>query len=75
MYYFITELQKRPDGIVNSTLTTRSSLATGLSYYYDRASKAVTSKDFLSVAITIQDENGYIIKNNNFETDYDADSV
>lgn len=75
MYYFITELQKRPDGIVNSTLTTRSSLATGLSYYYDRASKAVTSKDFLSVAITIQDENGYIIKNDNFETDYDADSV
>lgn len=75
MYYFITELQKRPDSIVNSTLTTRSSLATGLSYYYDRASKAVTSKDFLSVAITIQDENGYIIENNNFETDYDADSV
>ncbi len=75
MYYFITELQKRPDGIVNSTITTRSSLATGLSYYYDRASKAVVSKDFLSVAITIQDENGYIIENNNFETDYDADSV
>lgn len=70
MYYFIIELQKRPDGIVNSTLTTRSSLATGLSLYYDRASKAVASKDFLSVALTIQDENGNIIENKLYDTDY-----
>ena len=70
MYYFITELQKRPDGIVNSTLTTRSSLATGLSYYYDRASKAVTSQQFTGVALTLQDETGNIIENKSFDTDY-----
>lgn len=72
MYYFITELQKRPDGIVNSTLTTRSSLATGLSYYYDRASKAVTSQQFTGVTLILADENGGIIENKFFGTMYEA---
>lgn len=47
MYTFLTELQKRPDGIINSSVTPRSSLATGLALYYDRASKAVTSEQFV----------------------------
>lgn len=68
MYYFITELQKRPDGIVNSTLTTRSNLANGLSYFYERASKAVANNSFVSVALTLQDERGTIIKNECFDT-------
>lgn len=68
MYYFITELQKRPDGIVNSTLTTRSNLANGLSYFYDRASKAVANDSFVSVALTLQDERGTVIKNECFDT-------
>lgn len=68
MYYFITELQKRPDGIVNNTLTTRSTLANGLSYFYDRASKAVSNNSFVSVALTLQDERGKIIKNECFDT-------
>ena len=46
MYTFLTELDKRPDGIINSSVTPRSSLATGLALYYDRASKAVTSTQF-----------------------------
>ena len=66
MYYFITELQKRPDGIVNNTLTVRSTLANGLSYFYDRASKAVANDSFVSVALTLQDERGAIIKNECF---------
>lgn len=37
MYYFVTELQARPDGIINSTITARSSLALGLALYYQRA--------------------------------------
>ena len=73
MYYFVTELQARPDGIINSTITTRSSLATGLSYYYDRASKAVTSQQFTGVALTLQDENGSIILNEHFDTIYEAE--
>ena len=75
MYYFITELQNRPDGIVNSTITTRSSLATGLSYYYDRASKAVTNTDFLSVALTLQDQHGNIVLNEEFNTLYEAEET
>lgn len=71
MYYFITELQTRPDGIVNSTITTRSSLAAGLAYYYQRASVAVTNKDFTSVALTLQDQDGEIIENKRFDTLYE----
>lgn len=72
MYTFLTELDKRPDGIINSSVTPRSSLATGLALYYDRASKAVTSTQFTGVALTLTDENGGIIENKYFETLYEA---
>ena len=70
MYYFVTELQARPGGIINSTITTRSSLATGLSLYYTRAAAAVTSEQFTGVALTLQDQNGTIILNEHFDTIY-----
>ena len=70
MYYFITELQKRPDGIINSTITTRSSLALGLALYYQRAAVAVTTTDYLGVALTLQDEDGNILLNEHFDTQY-----
>lgn len=73
MYYFVTELQARPDGIINNSITSRSSLATGLSYYYDRASKAVTSTQFTGVALTLQDEQGTILLNEHFDTIYEAE--
>ena len=73
MYYFITELDARPDGIINNSLTSRSSLANGLSYYYDRASKVVTSTQFTGVALTLQDEQGNIILNEHFDTIYEAE--
>ena len=72
MYYFITELQARPDGIINSTITARSSLATGLSLYYSRAAAAVTSEQFTGVALTLQDQNGNILLNEHFDTIYQA---
>jgi len=72
MYTFLTELDKRPDGIINSSVTARSSLAMGLALYYDRASKAVTSTQFTGVALTLTDENGSIIENRSFETLYEA---
>lgn len=70
MYTFLTELQKRPDGLINSSVTARSSLATGLALYYDRASKAVTSTQFTGVALTLVDEDGNIIENRRFDTLY-----
>lgn len=73
MYYFITELQTRPDGIVNSTITARSSFANGLALFYQRAAVAVTTTDFKAVALTLQDQNGVIIKNELFETQYGAE--
>ena len=71
MYTFLTELQKRPDGIVNNTITTRSSLATGLAFYYQRAAVAVTTKDYQWVALTLQDEEGNIIENKRCDTLYE----
>lgn len=71
MYYFITELDARTDGLINSTITSRSSLATGLSLYYTRAAAAVTSEQFTGVALTLQDENGSIILNDHFDTIYE----
>lgn len=73
MYYFITELQTRPDGIINSTITTRSSLSMGLAYYYQRAAVAVTTTDFLAVALTLQDQNGNVVLNECFDTCYEAE--
>lgn len=70
MYTFLTELDKRPDGLINSSVTARSSLATGLALYYDRASKAVTSTQFTGVALTLTDEDGNIIENKRFDTLY-----
>ena len=72
MYYYVTELQTRPDGIVNSTITARSSLATGLSLYYTRAAAAVTSEQFTAVALTLQDQYGSILLNERFDTIYQA---
>lgn len=73
MYYFVTELDARPDGIINSSITARSSLALGLSLYYQRAAAAVTSEQFTGVALTLQDQDGNIILNEHFDTIYQAE--
>lgn len=70
MYYYVTELQARPDGIVNSTITARSSLAMGLALFYQRAAVAVTSEQFTGVALTLQDQDGNILLNQHFDTLY-----
>lgn len=72
MYYYVTELQNRPDGQVNNSITGRSSLATGLSLWYQRAASAVTNIDFTSVALMLQDQHGHVIKSEEFETQYVA---
>ena len=71
--YYLTELQTRPDGIVNATQTARSSLAMGLAYYYQRAAVAVSTKDFTDVALVLMDQYGTIIKSERFETLYNAE--
>lgn len=71
--YYVSEFQTRPDGIVNATQTARSSLALGLAYYYQRAAVAVTTTDFPAVALVLMDQYGTIIKNERFETLYEAE--
>lgn len=73
--FYVTELAKRPDGVINSTITARSSLALGLAYYYQRAAAAVTSEQFTGVALTLQDENGRILMNEHFNTSYVPEPV
>ena len=69
MYYFVTELQKRPDGIINNKIETRSSLALGLALYYQRAAVAVTTTDYLGMG-----EKGFVtnhsVLNEHFDTQY-----
>lgn len=72
MYTFLTELQTRPDGVVNNSVTSRSSVAAGLSLYFDRASKAVVSEQFTKVALTLEDQNGNILENRAFDTLYES---
>ena len=71
--FYITELQTRPDGIINASITARSSLAMGLALYYQRAAVAVSTTDYLEVALTLQDQHGTILKNEAFETQYVAE--
>ena len=68
--FYITELQTRPDGIINASITARSSLAMGLALYYQRAAVAVSTTDYLEVALTLQDQHGTILKNEAFEMQY-----
>lgn len=68
--YYVTELQARPDGIINATITARSSLAMGLALFYQRAAVAVTSEQFTGVALTLQDQDGNILLNQHFDTLY-----
>lgn len=72
MYYYVTELQNRPDGLVNNSITARSSLAMGLALWYQRAAVAVTTTDYVTVALMLQDQHGHVVKNEEFETQYVA---
>lgn len=71
--YYLTELQTRPDGIVNTSLNGYSSLAVGLAQFYQRAAVAVTSTQFVKVALTLQDQYGGIVKNECFDTLYEGE--
>lgn len=73
MYYFLTELQSREDGKVNSSINAYSSLAVGLASFYTRAAQAVTTTDYPSVALTLQSQYGDIVKNECFETQYSGE--
>lgn len=74
MQYHIIEIQRRPDGINNVLeIVNRNSLASGLSYYYDRCSKMAGTTLFVSVTLLLIDSDGQVIENKKLPTAYVAE--
>lgn len=74
MQYHIIEIQRRPDGINNvQSIETRNSLATGLSYYYQRCSTMAATTLYVSVTLILIDSDGQVIENKKLPTAYVAE--
>ena len=71
MQYHIIEIQRRPDGINNVLdIITRSSLSSGLSYYYERCSKMAATNLYVSVTLILIDSDGEVYENKCITTAY-----
>lgn len=71
MYYYIIEIQNRADGIDNvQPIVARQTLATGLSYFYDRCSKMAGTTLYPTVTLMLIDSEGKVIKNEHLTTAY-----
>lgn len=68
--YFVIENQTRPDGIVNTTTTSRSTFAAALSLYHDRYSKMCVNADFVSVGLLLCDADLNVVQHDVVETLY-----
>ena len=74
MQYHIIEIQRRPDGINNvQSIESRNSLATGLSYYYDRCSKMAATTLYVTVTLILIDSDGTVYENKCLPTAYIAE--
>ncbi len=72
LQYHIIEIQNRADGINNvQAIESRNSLATGLSYYYDRCSKMAATTLYPTVTLILIDSNGTIYENKHLTTAYE----
>lgn len=71
LQYHIIEIQNRADGINNvQAIESRNSLATGLSYYYDRCSKMAATTLYPTVTLMLIDSNGVVYENKHLTTAY-----
>lgn len=71
MYYYTIEIQNRADGIDNvQPIVARQSLATGLSYFYDRCSKMAGTTLYPTVTLMLIDSEGKVYENKHLETAY-----
>ena len=69
MQYHIIEIQNRADGVHNVlAIETRNSLASGLSYFYDRCSKMAATTLYPTVTLMLIDSNGTVIENKHLTT-------
>lgn len=70
--YLIIEVQNRADGINNvQPIESRNSLATGLSYYYDRCSKMAATTLYPTVTLVLMDTDGKVYENKHLATAYE----
>jgi hypothetical protein len=70
--YLIIEVQNRADGVNNvQPIESRNSLATGLSYYYDRCSKMAATTLYPTVTLVLMDTDGKVYENKHLETAYE----
>jgi len=72
--YFIIENQVRPDGVVNTTTTSRTSFAMALSLYHERYSKMCVNESFVKVGMLLCDETLEVIQHDVVETLYKAEA-
>jgi len=68
--YYIIEHQIRPDGVVNTTETGRSTFAGGVSLYHERYSKMAVNTEFTAVALMLTDEKLNVIEQAVVDTSY-----
>ena len=69
--YFIIEIQNRADGVDNvQEIVSRQTLATGLSYFYDRCSKMSATTLYPTVTLMLIDSDGTILENKHLTTAY-----
>ena len=70
--YLIIEIQNRADGINNVLdIVARNSLASGLSYYYDRCSKMAATTLYPTVTLVLMDTDGVVYENKHLVTAYE----
>ena len=71
MMYYIFEVQNRADGVNNVLdVVGRQSLATGLSYFYQRCSTVAGTTLYPTATLMLIDSEGRIIENKHLTTAY-----
>ena len=67
--YFIIEIQNRADGVDNvQEIVSRQTMASGLSYFYDRCSKMSATTLYPTVTVMLIDSEGTILENKHLTT-------
>lgn len=74
MHYFIIEIQNRADGVDNvQDIVSRQTLASGLSYFYQRCSTMAATTLYPTVTLMLIDSDGHVIENKHLTTAYVAE--
>lgn len=72
--YLTIEVQNRADGVNNvQAIVSRNSLATGLSYYYERCSAMAATTLYPTVTLVLMDTDGKVYENKHLTTAYEPE--